>query len=102
MSLFKTLFVATALALSSLAFAADAVVDVNTADAKTLQLLDGVGPAKAQAIIEYRQANGPFKTADELARVQGIGEKTLEANRERISVGGAVANPSKQKATAKN
>lgn len=102
MSLFKTLFIAFALALSSLAYAADAMVDINTADAKTLQLLEGVGPAKAQAIVDYRQANGPFKSADELAKVQGIGEKTLEANRDRISVGGTVAKSAKPKASPQN
>ena len=63
-------------------------VDLNTADAQTLaQVLDGVGPAKAQAIIEYRQANGPFKTVDDLEKVKGIGKSTLEKNRSRMAVG---------------
>jgi len=57
-------------------------VDVNTADAKTLaKELDGIGMAKAQAIVEHRKANGPFKSAEELARVKGIGSKTVELNR---------------------
>jgi competence protein ComEA len=100
MSFFKTLLVASLLAFSGFAYAAGAV-DINTADAKTLQTLDGVGPAKAQAIVEYRQANGPFKTADDLGKVQGIGSKTLEANRERISVSNAGPAPAKKK-TASN
>ena len=57
-------------------------VNVNTADASTLaQELDGIGPAKAQAIVEYRQKNGPFRTAEDLLKVQGIGERVLEQNR---------------------
>jgi competence protein ComEA len=77
------------------AFAAD-VVNVNTADAQVIaQRLDGVGPAKAQAIIEYRQANGPFKTVDDLEKVKGIGKSTLEKNRGRISVEQGGAAPAK-------
>jgi competence protein ComEA len=101
MSYFKTLFIAVALAFSGLVFAAD-MVDINNADAKTLQTLDGVGPAKAQAIIEYRQANGPFKSAEDLVKVQGIGERTLELNRGRISASGAAASSAKKKETARN
>ncbi len=67
-------------------------VDINTADAQTLaQQLDGVGPAKAQAIIEYRQANGPFKSVDDLEKVKGIGKSTLEKNRSRMAVGAGQA-----------
>jgi len=57
-------------------------VDVNTADAKTLaKELDGIGMAKAQAIVEHRKANGPFKSPEDLARVKGVGQKTVEQNR---------------------
>ncbi|MEJ5208996.1 ComEA family DNA-binding protein [Denitratimonas sp. CY0512] len=76
------------LLLSFSAFAAGPV-DINTADATTLAAnLHGVGQAKAQAIVEYRQANGPFKSADQLASVKGIGLATVEKNRERIRIGG--------------
>jgi len=62
-------------------------VNINTADAKTLaKELDGIGPAKAQAIVEYRQKNGAFKTADDLLKVEGIGAKVLEQNRANIRV----------------
>jgi competence protein ComEA len=62
-------------------------VNINTADAKTLaKELDGVGPAKAQAIVEYRQKNGAFKTADDLLKVEGIGVNVLEQNRSNIRV----------------
>ncbi len=77
------------LVLSFSAFAAGPV-NINTADAASLAAnLTGVGPAKAQAIVEHRQANGPFKSADQLAAVKGIGLATVEKNRDRIQVGGA-------------
>ena len=57
-------------------------VDINTADAKTLATaLIGIGAAKAEAIVAYREANGPFKRLDELLKVKGVGAKTLEKNR---------------------
>ena len=60
-------------------------VNINTADAETISAeLQGVGISKAIAIVEYRKANGPFKTVDELARVKGIGERTIEINRKNI------------------
>lgn len=85
--LFKSLLLS-ALLLAGSAFAADRV-DINTADAAQLeQSLVGIGPSKAEAIVEYRKANGPFKSADELALVKGIGLKTVERNRDLIAVGG--------------
>jgi len=57
-------------------------VNVNTADAKTLaRELDGVGKAKADAIVAYREKNGPFKGAEDLAKVKGLGKKLSEQNR---------------------
>ena len=59
-----------------------APVDINTADAKTLATeLVGIGAAKAEAIVAYRETNGPFKRLDELLKVKGVGKKTLEQNR---------------------
>lgn len=79
------------LLLAGTAFAADKV-DINTADAAQLEkVLVGIGPSKAEAIVEYRKTNGPFKSADELALVKGIGLKTVERNRELIAVGSAPA-----------
>ena len=84
MKAIRLLFVALCLALVSPAWA----VDINSADAKTLAAeLRGVGPKTAQRIVQYRQQNGPFKSADDLAKVKGIGKKTLEKNRTKISLG---------------
>jgi competence protein ComEA len=93
----KTLLTAKALLLSVLlatsAFAAEKV-NINTADAATLdRVLDGVGPAKAEAIVAYRKANGAFRSAEQLASVKGIGLATVERNRDRIIVAAAPARP---------
>lgn len=62
-------------------------VDINTADAKTIsEELKGIGLTKAQAIVEYRQKHGPFKSPDDLSLVKGIGERTVELNRADILV----------------
>lgn len=62
-------------------------VNVNTADAETISAeLKGVGLAKAKAIVEYRKKHGPFRTADDLSLVKGIGERTVELNRDDIRV----------------
>ena len=60
-------------------------VNVNTADAETISAeLKGVGITKALAIVEFRESNGPFKSPEDLAMVKGIGERTVEINREFI------------------
>lgn len=75
------------LALTASAFAASKV-NINTADAATIAAsLNGVGEAKAEAIVAYRKENGPFKSPEQLAEVKGIGLKTVEKNRELIEVG---------------
>ena len=62
-------------------------VDINTADAAAIAgALTNVGPAKAQAIIDYRAKHGPFKTLSDLQQVPGIGPKTIEANKDRITL----------------
>jgi competence protein ComEA len=54
-------------------------VNINTADAKTIaKELSGIGLSKAEAIVAYREKNGPFKSAEDLAKVQGVGAKTVE------------------------
>jgi len=62
-------------------------VDINTADAKALATaLKGIGASKAKAIIAYRQMHGPFKSVDDLKAVKGIGAKTVQSNRDAITV----------------
>ena len=73
------------LSLTTLSFAGQ--VDINTANAETISAeLNGIGLAKAKAIVEYREKHGPFRTAEDLTLVKGIGEKTLERNRSDIKV----------------
>lgn len=60
-------------------------VNVNTADAETIsRSLQGVGLSKARAIVEYREKHGPFKSPDDLSLVKGIGDRTVELNRDNI------------------
>lgn len=61
-------------------------ININTADEATLMTLDGIGEAKAKAILEYRQQNGPFKSVDDLTKVKGIGDKTLAQLRDLLTV----------------
>lgn len=61
-------------------------VNINTATAEQLQTLQGIGPAKAAAIIAYREEHGPFQKAEDLLNVSGIGQKSLEKIKEQIVV----------------
>lgn len=64
-----------------------AAVDINSANESQLESLPGIGPTKAKAIVAERQANGPFKSVDDLSRVRGIGEKTITELRAQATVG---------------
>lgn len=61
-------------------------VNLNSAQSSELQTLPGIGPAKADAIIEHRETNGPFKAIDDLKEISGIGDKTFEKLKDQISV----------------
>jgi competence protein ComEA len=61
-------------------------VNINTADAKALASLSGVSRSLAEKIVKYRDEHGPFRKAEDLRRVDGVGNGVLEKNRERISV----------------
>ena len=64
------------------------VVNVNTASAEELQLLPGIGEARARAVIEARKRRGGFKAVDELVEVKGIGEAALKRMRPHVAVSG--------------
>lgn len=66
--------------------AASTKVNINTASAEELMSLSGIGPTKAQAIVDYRTSIGAFSSVDELINVSGIGEKTLAKIRDEITV----------------
>jgi len=63
-----------------------AIVNINTANLKELCTLSGIGEVKAQAIIAWREENGSFATIEDLMKVKGIGTKTLEKNKARLTV----------------
>ena len=64
--------------------AGPAKVNINTADVKSLMTLTGVGRKVAEKIVEYRDSHGPFKKADEIRKVEGVGHGVWERNRDRI------------------
>ncbi len=67
-------------------------VDINSADAKTLaRELQGIGIAKAEAIVSYREKNGPFRSADDLAKVKGVGRKLVDQNKANLKFEAAKA-----------
>ena len=63
-----------------------ATVNINNANLAALQTLSGIGPVKAQAIIDYREQNGPFAKIDDIKKVSGIGPATFDKIKELISV----------------
>ncbi|KYH44133.1 competence protein ComEA [Branchiibius sp. NY16-3462-2] len=66
--------------------AANSPVDLNAADATALDALPGVGPVLAARIVQYREANGPFRSVDQLDEVSGIGAKLMEQLRPLVHV----------------
>lgn len=89
-------FVALA-SLPALALAATPV-NINQADAPTIaKSLDGIGTSRAEAIVAWRDAHGPFKKADDLRHVKGIGKATIERNRDAILLADTSAPPATHK-----
>ena len=75
----------TVILISGLLFAAG-LVNINTASIEELKTLQGIGEVRAEAIIKYREAHGPFKSLEDLKNVTGIGDKIIEANRALITL----------------
>ena len=95
-----TLAVALLSLICSSPFAAQ-LVNVNTADAIALaENLNGIGSAKAKAIVDYRKLHGDFQGVDDLIKVKGIGSKLIERNSDYISFGKIVSDVVKPASTA--
>lgn len=90
--LLTAVFAALILSFSSLAYA-DGLVNINTASVSELVRLPGIGQTRAQAIVQDRDTNGPFRSIDDLSRVSGIGPATMNNLRPRITVGDGEAAP---------
>lgn len=91
---FITFFISTSIAM--------ATVNLNTATKDDLDGVKGIGPAKAQSIIDYRKKNGPFKSVDELENVKGFGSKSVKKVRSELTVAGiSPAKPVALKTTDK-
>jgi len=85
MKVLHSLLLATILVFSSSVFAEK--VNINTASAEQISAaMTGVGDSKANAIVEYRNSNGKFKAIQDLENVDGIGSKTVDKNKENISL----------------
>lgn len=79
-----------------------APVNINQADAETIsEALDGIGPKKAQSIIQYRTEHGNFESLKDLENVSGIGEKTIKANEKDILFSDASADEQKSEKVSK-
>ena len=84
MKSFYKILLSTLLLVPLLVFAAEAI-NINTADKETLmETIKSVGDKRAEAIIAYREKNGPFNSVDELAEISGIGQSIVDKNRDNI------------------
>jgi competence protein ComEA len=88
MNLIKALLLSLLFTFS--AYAAEQI-NINSADAQTMaDQLNGIGQAKAEAIVAYREQHGPFKSIEALTDVKGIGLKTIEKNRDLLTIGAVI------------
>jgi competence protein ComEA len=85
MKLLHTLFLTTILLFSSAAFAGK--ININNASAEQIaSAMTGIGESKAKAIVDYRSSHGKFKSVQDLENVDGIGSKTVEKNKDKITL----------------
>jgi len=89
------------LALVAYVGIAFAAVNINSATKEQLESLDGIGPVKAQAIIDYRKKNGPFKSLEDLKKVDGIGDATFDKIRKDVALSGTTKVDTPAKAEPK-
>ena len=94
-------FAALALACASLSLPALAAVNLNTASRDELLAVPGIGPTKAQAIVDHRTAKGPFKSVDDLRDVKGFRGKLVERLRPELTVAAAPAKGATARAEGK-
>ena len=85
MDTIKKLILSVFLILPFLVYAGEAI-NINTADKETLMAIKGVGEKRAEAIIMYREKNGPFTSLDQLTNIKGVGNSFLEKNRDNLIV----------------
>ena len=90
METLKKLAMMTLLVLSLNLAAADPV-NINSADKQTLMQIKGVGEKRADAIIAWREKNGPFKSVAQLTEIDGIGPSLVETNKDMLTVGNTAA-----------
>ncbi|MEQ1666343.1 MAG: ComEA family DNA-binding protein [Bdellovibrionales bacterium] len=76
-------------------------VNINTASEAEFEALKGIGPAKAKAIVEYRNQHGHFKSIDDLEKVSGVGPGTISQIRDELTVGEIAAVPDTEKMVVK-
>ena len=74
-------------ALPALSLSGETALNINTATAKQLESLKGIGSEIAKRIVEFREANGPFKSVDELQKIKGIGKGKLAKIQDKLTVG---------------
>ena len=86
---------ALAIVLSPLAAMAGELVDINSATAAQLEAINGIGPAKAKAIVDYRSKNGPFQKVEDLEKVDGIGPKMVEKMKPEVTIKAAAVSTKK-------
>jgi competence protein ComEA len=85
MELLKKCILVFSLILPATLYAGGAV-NINTADKETLMSIKGLGERRAEAIIQYREKNGPFTNIDQLAEIRGIGQSLIDDNRDALAV----------------
>jgi competence protein ComEA len=71
----------------SLSLSAAGTININTADRDTLMTIKGVGEKRAEAIVAFRKEHGPFASVNDLTQVDGIGQSTVDSNRDNLTVG---------------